>query len=39
MSKYKACPKKSIEQLIRPAPIRILVEKYQARIDELMKVF
>jgi ankyrin repeat protein len=39
MSKYKACSKKSLEQLIRPAPIRILVEKYQTRIDELMKAF
>ena len=36
MSKYKACSKEIIEQLLRPAPIRILVEKHQKRLNELI---
>ena len=36
MSKYKACAKEYIEQLLRPSPIRILVEKQQSRLNELI---
>ena len=36
MSRYKACAKEQIEQLLRPAPIRILVEKHQKRLNELI---
>ncbi len=35
MSKYKACSREVIQQLLRPAPIRILVKKHQARLSEL----
>jgi ankyrin repeat protein len=36
MSKYKACAREHIEQLLRPAPMRILTQKHQSRLNELI---
>ena len=37
MSKYSACKRKDIEELIRTPAIRVLIRKHQARINELME--
>ncbi len=39
MSKYKACSKETIEGLFRTAPIRLLVQKHQARLNQLIAAF
>jgi len=37
MSKYSACSRESIEELLRTAPMRALVSKHLCRIEELVK--
>jgi hypothetical protein len=39
MSKYKACSRENIEQLLRTPAIRRHIAKHQSRIDELLKNF
>ena len=39
MSKYEACSRESVEQLLRTPSIRRHIAKYQSRIDELLKDF
>lgn len=37
MSKYKACRREDIEELVRTPSIRSLISQYRSRIDELLK--